>query len=91
MDINGQPRAVSKENMTPDQFSQTLKAIGWKQIDFCRMAGVNQSTPSRWIMKEAPIPEWVPKFLGMVLELKRLHETYVLPPPRTKTEQKLPT
>lgn len=66
--------------MTPEQFAEALKALGWKQTDFCRMAGVNKSTPSRWMAEEAAIPEWVPKFLGMALEVKRLHDTYVAPP-----------
>lgn len=71
--------------MTPDQFADALRQLGWKQIDFCRMAGVNRSTPSRWMTQEAAIPEWVSKFLGMALEVKRLHDTYVLPPKRSKT------
>jgi hypothetical protein len=68
--------------MTPSEFSGALKALGWKQTDFCLMAGVNKSTPSRWITDGTPIPDWVPKFLGMALEIKRLHETYVVPPKR---------
>ncbi|TCT09471.1 hypothetical protein [Paralcaligenes ureilyticus] len=66
--------------MSPEEFSIALKALDWKQSDFCRMAGVNKSTPSRWMTLDSPIPDWVPKFLGMGLEVKRLHDTYVLPP-----------
>jgi transcriptional regulator with XRE-family HTH domain len=70
--------------MTPDEFSNALQELNWKQIDFCVMAGVSRSTPSRWMNEETPIPEWVPKFLGMAIEVKRLHATYVLPPKRSK-------
>lgn len=66
--------------MTPDEFSAALIALDWKQNDFCRMAGLNKSTPSRWVTGDSPIPDWVPKFLNMALEVKRLHDTYVLPP-----------
>ncbi len=66
--------------MTPEQFAQALKDLGWKQSDFCRMAGVDKSTPSRWLAQSFQIPDWVPKFLGMALEVKRLHDTYVVPP-----------
>ncbi|MCY1301439.1 hypothetical protein D9M68_297890 [compost metagenome] len=72
--------------MTPDEFSQALKALAWKQTDFCRMTGLNKSTPSRWMTLDAPIPEWVPRFLGMALEVKRLHDTYVVPPKASRKE-----
>ena len=40
--------------MTPEEFTQALAALGWKQTDFCRMAGVNKSTPSRWVAGDQP-------------------------------------
>jgi len=70
--------------MKPYEFLGALSSLGWKQNDFCRMAGVNKSTPSRWVSGESPIPDWVPKFLGMALEVKRLHDTYVIPPKPSK-------
>ena len=73
--------------MTPDEFTAALTALRWKQNDFCRMAGVNKSTPSRWVAGDVPIPEWVPRFLGMAQEVKRLHDAYVIPPkPGKKTD-----
>ena len=66
--------------MTPEEFLEALAKLGWKQTDFCRMAGVNKSTPSRWVKGEVAIPEWVSKFLGMACEIQRLHDTYVKPP-----------
>lgn len=67
--------------MTPEEFSAALAEIGWKQSDFCRKAGVNKETPSRWVNGKTPIPDWVPAYLGMVLEVARLHAKYVRPPP----------
>lgn len=72
--------------MTPDEFSKALKELRWKQIDFCRMAGVSTSTPSRWMNGETPIPEWVERFLGLSLEVQRLHQKYVLPPKPSSKE-----
>ncbi len=66
--------------MTPNKFEQALAGLGWKKVDFCRAAGLNKSTVSRWIAEDTAIPPWVDKFLGMALEVKRLHDTYVLPP-----------
>ncbi|MFV9474671.1 hypothetical protein ACM5Q9_09655 [Advenella sp. RU8] len=66
--------------MTPEEFTTALQSLGWSQNDFCRMAGLNKSTPSRWMGGDTAIPAWVPKFLGMTLEVKRLHDTYVVPP-----------
>ncbi len=69
--------------MTPEQFNEKLKALGWKQSDFCRMTGVNKSTPSRWMMEATEIPLWVEGYLNLTLELDRLHKTYVRPPKGT--------
>lgn len=73
--------------MTPEEFSTALRSLSWNQNDFCRMAGVNKSTPSRWMAGDSPIPEWVPKFLGMAQEVKRLHDTYVVPPRSNKKSE----
>jgi hypothetical protein len=71
--------------MTSEQLTEALNSLGWKQTDFCRVTGLNKSTPNRW-MAGADIPEWVPKFLGMEIEVKRLHDTYVVPPKLGKAE-----
>lgn len=65
--------------MTPEEFTEALSTIGWKQSDFCRRAGVAKDTPSRWTTGKTPIPEWVPQYLGMVQEVARLHALYVAP------------
>ena len=54
-----------------------LHALGWKVSDFCRATGLHRNTPSRWRTDGVPIPEWVPRHLTLLLEVKRLHETYL--------------
>lgn len=66
-------------NMTPEQFTTAIDALGWKQSDFCRKTGVNKSTPSNWVMSKTPIPAWVPAYLGAMQELKRLYLVYIDP------------
>lgn len=65
--------------MTAKEFEAALSALAWKGSDFCRAAGVARATVSRWRNGGAPIPPWVAKFLGLMLELQRLHAAYVLP------------
>jgi len=65
--------------MTPDEFTQALDALNWKQSDFCRKAGLDKNTPSRWVNGKTPIPGWVPKHLALLLDLQRLHAAYLVP------------
>ena len=65
--------------MTPEQFTAALAALGWKQSDFCRKAGVSKQTPSRWANGLTPIPDWAPAYLGAMQEIKRLHQVYIEP------------
>lgn len=63
--------------MTPDEFTKALSALGWKQSDFCRKAGVTKQTPSRWANGLSPIPLWVGAYLGAMLDLAALHDKYL--------------
>ena len=65
--------------MTLEEFDAALGALGWKVSDFCRMAGLHRNTPSRWRNEGVEIPLWVDKFLGMALEVKRLHDNFLVP------------
>lgn len=65
--------------MKPEEFEQVLTELGWKQADFCRKTGVDKNTPSRWANGKSTIPPWVSAYLGAMLEIKRLHSTYVSP------------
>ena len=66
--------------MTIDEFDTALHALGWKVSDFCRATGLHRNTPSRWRNDAVEIPEWVRHHLGLLLELKRLHSAYLVPP-----------
>ena len=68
-----------KTAMTPEAFTAAVAAVGWKQSDFCRRAGLTPQTASRWANGVNPIPAWVPAYLGAMGEIQRLYVTYVLP------------
>ncbi|WP_295951769.1 hypothetical protein [Rhodoferax sp.] len=70
---------ITDATMSPDEFTATLADLGWKQSDFCRKSGVTKQTPSRWANAQTPIPAWVPAYLGAMLDIKRLHRTYIEP------------
>jgi hypothetical protein len=66
--------------MTIDELDAALLALNWKVSDFCRATGLHRNTPSRWRNEGVPVPEWVPKHLGLLLEVKRLNAVYLTPP-----------
>ena len=66
--------------MKLEEFDAALAALGWKVSEFCRATGVHRNTPSRWRNEGVEIPGWVPKHLGLLLELQRLHAVYLTPP-----------
>jgi transcriptional regulator with XRE-family HTH domain len=63
--------------MTGTEFIQALAELGWKQTDFCGRTGLHRNTTSRWVTGEVPVPEWVDAFLGAMLAIKRLHDTFI--------------
>lgn len=66
--------------MTPAEFEEALKSLGWKPVDFCRLAGLHKNTVSRWMNNHVDIPLWATKFLGMAQEIKRLAK--LIEPPK---------
>ena len=66
--------------MTIEEFDAALIELDWKVSEFCRATGLHRNTPSRWRNEGVDIPEWVPKHLGLLLEVKRLQATYLVPP-----------
>lgn len=70
---------MNRNQMTPEEFTAALSTLDWKQSDFCRKAGCDKKTPSRWATGVVPIPAWVPSYLGVMLDLKRMHSTYLDP------------
>jgi hypothetical protein len=78
---------LQKENqMTVDELDTALLTLGWKVSDFCRATGLHRNTPSRWRNEDVPIPEWVPKHLALLLEVRRLHSVYLTPPKGSASE-----
>jgi len=67
--------------MTLAEFDDALAALGWRPADFCRATGLHRNTPSRWRNEDVGIPAWVPKHLGLLQEIARLHTAYLAPPP----------
>ena len=67
------------EAISPDDLRNALDALGWKQSDLWRNAGLNKDTPSRWLSGKTPIPLWLGTYLGALLEIRRLHEKYLRP------------
>lgn len=65
--------------MTYEEFDAALRALNWKVADFCRATGLHRNTPVRWRGEGVEIPQWVPKHLGLLLELSRLSRTYLTP------------
>ena len=66
--------------MTIEELDAALLALGWKVSEFCRATGLHRNTPSRWRNEGVPIPEWVGKHLVLLLDVKRLHTAYLVPP-----------
>ncbi|WP_146100072.1 hypothetical protein [Limnohabitans sp. TS-CS-82] len=66
--------------MTFDEFDAALDVLGWKIADFCRATDLHRNTPQRWKREGIEIPSWVPKHLGLLIDLHRLHATYLQRP-----------
>ena len=66
--------------MTVDELDTALLALDWKVSEFCRATGLHRNTASRWRNEGVPIPDWVPKHLALLLDIKRLSATYLVPP-----------
>ena len=62
----------------PD-FDEHLQALGWRVADFCRATGLHRNTPSRWRNEGVEIPEWVPRHLGLLLDVRRLYAAHTVP------------
>jgi hypothetical protein len=62
-----------------EQFDEALMQLGWKVSGFCRQTGLHRNTPGRWRNEGVPIPLWVEKYLEMALEVKRLHDRFIVP------------
>ena len=70
--------------MTAEELRQALRSLGWKQSELARRVGVGDTTVSRWMAGDPPVPEPVAAYLGLALEIDRLHRQYVQPIKPTK-------
>jgi len=70
--------------MTGEEFKRALAELGWKQADLARKTGTHRNTVSGWAADGAPL--WVSEYLGALLGIKGLHETFVAAPPRQRLE-----
>jgi len=58
--------------MTPEEFRQTIKGLGWTQARFCEKTGLHQNIVSRWMTgKTSRVPSWVSFTLSLATILKR--------------------
>ena len=61
--------------MTGEEFKRALADLGWKQADLARKTGTHRNTVSGWAADGAPL--WVSEYLGALLGIKGLHETFL--------------
>jgi transcriptional regulator with XRE-family HTH domain len=65
--------------MTPEEFKKALLELKWSQSEFGRKAGLTPTTVSRWATGETEVPRWADSYLGLALEVQRLHAQYIEP------------
>lgn len=70
--------------MTAEELKEALGTLGWKQSELARRVGVGDTTVSRWIGGDPSVPEPVAAYLGLALEIDRMHRQYVQPIKPTK-------
>ncbi len=75
-------RTPTDDTLTPEQFTQALDALSWKQTDFARRTGLSVSAVNRWATGQAPAPLWATAYLDAMLDLAMLHRKYLAPLPR---------
>lgn len=73
--------------MTAEDFTAALAALGWKQADFARRAGIGDEAVSRWARGSVRVAPWAPVFLGMATALHEVHRQYVAPKGRSETSR----
>lgn len=69
------------------ELDAALSELGWEVSDFCRATGLHRNTPSRWRNEGVGIPAWVPRHPHLLLEIKRLQSTYLIPPANQRMKQ----
>lgn len=75
-------RPINADTLSPEQFTNALAALGWKQADFARRVGVTPASVNAWANGRAPAPLWATAYLDAMLDLAMLHRKYLAPLPR---------
>lgn len=75
-------RTTTDATLTPQEFTDALAALGWKQVDFARRTGLTPNAISRWATGKDPAPLWATAYLEAMLDLAALHRKYLAPPER---------
>lgn len=64
--------------MTPQEFENGLKQIGWRQIDFARAMGTTPVTVNHWVKSVTPLPQWAIAHLELLMAMHK----HIAPPTR---------
>lgn len=76
--------------MTPDEFRDGLKKLGWKQSDFCLETGISKVSVSNWLTGAVPLPLWAQRYLELLLKVHDMAAVLLEPPTRAaKAARKL--
>ena len=79
-------RPTDATTLTPDQFNDALRELGWRQVDFARRTGVTPGAVNRWSTGKDTAPLWAVAYLGMAQDIAQLHARYLSPVKATKRE-----
>ncbi len=74
------------KRMTGEELKETLRAIGWKQADLARKAGVSKNTVSTWA-SEGP-PQWAQNYVRAMAAIKGLHDAFLKTSAPRQTEER---
>lgn len=66
--------------MTPKEFEDGLKLIGWRQIDFAQATGTTPVTVNHWIKSVTPLPQWAIAHIELLMAMHK----HLAPPSRAK-------
>lgn len=79
-------RLTNTTTLTPDQFNDALRELGWRQVDFARRTGVTPGAVNRWASGKDIAPLWAVAYLGMAQDIAQLHARYLSPVKASKRE-----
>lgn len=57
--------------MTSTELITALDALCWSQAELARRAGVSVQGVNAWARDKTPCPEWLPRYLAALIDLRR--------------------